>query len=143
MNALFATWTPRILSILRIVSAFMFMAHGTQKWLAFPVPRPTPTTLSSLSGVAGMLELCGGFLLLLGICTRPVAFVLSGLMAFAYFHRPRAHRLLADRQPRRAGGAVQFRLPLPLHGGRRAVECRRVAAARARYRAADQVVNQR
>ena len=90
MNALFATWTPRILSILRIVSAFMFMAHGTQKWLAFPVPRPTPTTLSSLSGVAGMLELCGGFLLLLGICTRPVAFVLSGLMAFAYFiaHAP-------------------------------------------------------
>ena len=90
MNSLFSTWTPRLLSVLRIVSAFMFMAHGTQKWLAFPVPRATATTLWSLSGVAGALELCGGFLLLFGICTRPVAFVLSGLMAFAYFiaHAP-------------------------------------------------------
>jgi putative oxidoreductase len=90
MNSLFATWTPRLLSVLRIVSAFLFMAHGTQKWLAFPVPRGAPTTLWSLSGVAGVLELCGGFLLLLGIFTRPVAFVLSGLMAFAYFiaHAP-------------------------------------------------------
>jgi putative oxidoreductase len=68
----------------------MFMTHGTQKWLAFPVPRATPTTLWSLSGAAGGLELCGGFLLLFGIFTRPVAFVLSGLMAFAYFiaHAP-------------------------------------------------------
>jgi putative oxidoreductase len=90
MNSLFATWTPRLLSVLRIVSAFMLMMHGTQKWLAFPVPRANPTVLWSLSGVAGVLELCGGFLLLFGIFTRPVAFVLSGLMAFAYFisHAP-------------------------------------------------------
>ena len=90
MNSLFATWIPRLLSVLRIVSAFMFMMHGTQKWLAFPVPRATPTILWSASGVAGALELCGGFLLLFGIFTRPVAFVLSGLMAFAYFiaHAP-------------------------------------------------------
>ena len=83
-------WTPRLLSVLRIVAAFLFMQHGTQKWLAFPVPRASPTELWTLSGVAGALELGGGFLLLLGLYTRPVAFVLSGLMAFAYFiaHAP-------------------------------------------------------
>ena len=90
MNSLIASWTPRLLSVLRIVAAFLFMTHGMQKWLAFPVPRASPTTLWSLSGVAGLLELVGGFLLLLGLFTRPVAFLLSGLMAFAYFiaHAP-------------------------------------------------------
>jgi putative oxidoreductase len=90
MNALLTYWTPRILSVLRIVAAFLFMQHGTQKWLAFPVARATPTELWTLSGAAGVLELGGGFLLLLGLYTRPVAFVLSGLMAFAYFiaHAP-------------------------------------------------------
>ena len=90
MNSVIVTWTPRLLSVLRIVTAFLFMAHGTQKWLAFPAPRESPTVLWSLSGVAGLLELVGGFLLLLGLFTRPVAFVMSGLMAFAYFiaHAP-------------------------------------------------------
>ena len=85
MSTFIEHWAPRLLSVLRIVSAFLFLQHGTQKWLEFPVPRPTPTELWSLSGVAGLLELVGGVLLLLGIFTRPVAFVLSGLMAFAYF----------------------------------------------------------
>ena len=91
MNSLITSWTPRLLSLLRIASAFLFMAHGTQKWLAFPVARASPTVLGSLSGIAGLLELVGGFLLLIGLFTRPVAFVLSGLMAFAYFiaHAPR------------------------------------------------------
>jgi len=82
---------PRLLSVLRIVAGFMFAAHGTQKWLGFPAPRGAPATLMSLSGAAGVLELGGGFLLLLGLFTRPVAFLLSGLMAFAYFiaHAPR------------------------------------------------------
>ncbi len=90
MNALLTYWTPRILSVLRIVAGFLFIQHGTQKWLAFPVPRANPTELWTLSGAAGVLELGGGFLLLLGLFTRPVAFVLSGLMAFAYFiaHAP-------------------------------------------------------
>jgi len=90
MNSLLTQWTPRLLSVLRIISAFLFIEHGTQKWLAFPVPRATSTVLWSLTGVAGVLELCGGFLLLIGLFTRPVAFVLSGLMAFAYFiaHAP-------------------------------------------------------
>ena len=83
-------WAPRLLSVLRIVSGFLFMAHGAQKWLGFPVPRASPTVLWSLSGFAGVLELAGGLLLLIGLFTRPVAFLLSGLMAFAYFiaHAP-------------------------------------------------------
>ena len=90
MNDFIARWTPRLLSVLRIITAFLFTLHGTQKWLAFPVPRPNPTVLWSQGGIAGVFELVGGFLLLLGLFTRPVAFVLSGLMAFAYFlaHAP-------------------------------------------------------
>jgi len=90
MNAFITDWTPRLLSVLRIVAAFLFVEHGTQKWLSFPAPRQSPTELLTLSGAAGILELGGGALLLLGIFTRPVAFVLSGLMAFAYFiaHAP-------------------------------------------------------
>ena len=90
LNPLFAKLAPWLLSVLRIVTAFLFVEHGTQKWLSFPGARSTPAVLWSLSGVAGLLELVGGFLLLLGLFTRPVAFVLSGLMAFAYFiaHAP-------------------------------------------------------
>jgi putative oxidoreductase len=90
MNPPFAKWTPLLLSVLRIVTAFLFVEHGTQKWLSFPAPGARPTQLMSLSGAAGVLELAGGFLLLFGLFTRPVAFVLSGLMAFAYFiaHAP-------------------------------------------------------
>jgi len=99
MNSAIANWTPRLLSVLRIVAAFLFMAHGVQKWLAFPVPRLSPTTLWSLSGVAGLLELFGGLLLLLGLFTRPVAFLLSGLMAFAYFiaHAPQGFWPIVNR----------------------------------------------
>ena len=91
MRTAIANWTPQLLSVLRIVAAFLFVEHGLQKWLAFPVPRSSPTILWSLIGVAGLLELFGGLLLFLGLFTRPVAFLLSGLMAFAYFiaHAPR------------------------------------------------------
>jgi putative oxidoreductase len=84
------SWSPRLLSVLRIVSAFMFMTHGAQKWLGFPAPPSSPVTLMSLGGAAGVLELGGGLLLLFGLFTRPVAFLLSGEMAFAYFiaHAP-------------------------------------------------------
>jgi putative oxidoreductase len=85
-------WAPRMLSILRIVAALIFMEHGTQKLLGFPPSdRPAPELLS-LSGVAGVLELFGGALLVLGLFTRPVAFVLSGEMAFAYWiaHAPQS-----------------------------------------------------
>jgi putative oxidoreductase len=79
-------WSPYLLSVLRIVAAFTFMTHGSQKLLAFPVLEPRNTVpLLSLFGVAGVLELVGGALLLLGLFTRPIAFLLSGEMAVAYF----------------------------------------------------------
>ena len=89
------TWVPRVLSVLRIVSAYMFMLHGTQKLLGFPAGRGT-VELMSLAGVAGILELVGGLLLLIGLFTRPVAFLLSGEMAFAYFisHAARGNPLM-------------------------------------------------
>lgn len=78
-------WAPKLLSVLRIVAGFMFMMHGAQKLLSFPMPMAQPIDLFSLLGLAGVLELVGGFLLLIGLGTRVVAFVLSGEMAFAYF----------------------------------------------------------
>lgn len=79
-------WSPYLLSLLRIVVAFTFISHGTQKLFAFPVLEPrNPVPLSSLLGMAGVLELVGGLLLFLGVFTRPVAFLLSGEMAVAYF----------------------------------------------------------
>jgi len=91
MSTFLQIWTPRLLSVLRIATGFLFIEHGTQKWLAFPMPRANPTEFWSLGGAAGLLELFGGLLILLGLFTRPIAFVLSGLMAFAYFlaHAPR------------------------------------------------------
>lgn len=86
------TWAPRVLSVLRIVAALLFMEHGTQKLLGFP-PSPNPgPALFSLSGIAGVLELVGGALLALGLFTRPVAFILSGEMAVAYWiaHAPQS-----------------------------------------------------
>lgn len=86
-----ADWSPRLLSVLRIVAALLFLEHGTQKLLGFPAPPPMEITLLSLIGIAGLLELIGGVLLALGLLTRPVAFLLSGQMAVAYFlaHAPR------------------------------------------------------
>lgn len=92
MENLFITWQPRVLSILRIVTAFMFMQHGGQKLFGYPAPQRYEFDLFSMSGVAGVLELVGGFLILIGLFTRPVAFILSGQMAVAYFiaHAPQA-----------------------------------------------------
>lgn len=88
-----SSWAPPLRSILRIVAAFLFIAHGTQKLFAFPVSEPRPVVdLMSQMGLAGVLETFGGALLLLGLFTRPVAFILSGEMAVAYFmsHAPRS-----------------------------------------------------
>lgn len=87
-----ARWTPYLQSLLRIVAAFTFITHGTQKLFGFPVNEPRdPVELLSLMGLAGVLEAFGGALLLLGLFTRPVAFLLAGEMAVAYFmaHLPR------------------------------------------------------
>lgn len=86
MDSLVGKRSAELLSILRIVAAYMFMLHGTQKLFDFPVASFGPFELMTLApGLAGILELFGGALLLVGLFTRPVAFLLSGLMAFAYW----------------------------------------------------------
>jgi putative oxidoreductase len=84
-------WAPRVLSIMRIVSALIFTEHGTQKWLNIPPLGRAAPELFSMSGFGGILELIGGPLLVLGLFSRPVAFILSGEMAIAYWwsHAPR------------------------------------------------------
>jgi len=92
-----AAWAPRALGALRIVAGYLFVAHGTAKLFAFPhVAMFDGLQLFSLAGVAGVLEVVGGAALILGLFTRPVAFVLSGLMAFAYFigHAPQGNVLV-------------------------------------------------
>jgi putative oxidoreductase len=91
-STLQTVWAPRLLSILRIVAALIFMEHGTQKLLGFPISEGPGPALFSLSGIAGILELIGGALLVLGLFTRPVAFILSGEMAVAYWmaHAPQS-----------------------------------------------------
>ncbi len=79
-------WTPRLLAVLRIVTAYLFLLHGTAKLFGVPhVAYFDGLPVLSLIGFAGLLEVAGGALLLLGLWTRPAAFVLSGQMAFAYF----------------------------------------------------------
>jgi putative oxidoreductase len=93
VNASAAKWAPRVLSLLRIVAALLFLEHGTQKMFDFPVtPTHMPYVLGSLMGVQGVLEVVGGALVLLGLFTRPVAFILSGNMAVAFFmaHFPKS-----------------------------------------------------
>jgi putative oxidoreductase len=90
----FGTWTPRALALLRLVAAFLFLQHGTAKLLHLPhVADFDQLPALSLVGFAGMLEITGSLLILLGLFTRPVAFVLSGEMAVAYFmaHAPQGH----------------------------------------------------
>jgi len=86
----FNAWSGRLLSVLRVVTALLLMQHGGQKVLDFPVPASFEFVLFSQMGVAGIIELVGAFLLFIGLFTRPVAFLVSGLMACAYFiaHAP-------------------------------------------------------
>jgi putative oxidoreductase len=76
---------PVLRSALRIVAALSFMTHGTQKLFAWPPTGRPPVDWFSQIGLAGGLELVGGVLLLVGLFTRPVAFVVAGEMAWAYF----------------------------------------------------------
>jgi len=88
-----SSWAPFLRSALRIMAAGSFITHGTQKLFAVPLAEPRPTVeLMSQFGLAGVLETFGGALLLLGLFTRPVAFILAGEMAVAYFqaHFPRS-----------------------------------------------------
>jgi putative oxidoreductase len=79
-------WAPRVLSILRIVAALCFMEHGMMKLFHIPGPQPgVPDPLPTLLLVAGWIEVIGGGLLLVGLFSRPAAFIASGEMAVAYF----------------------------------------------------------
>jgi putative oxidoreductase len=83
------SWTPQLLSVLRIVAAFLFIQFGTGKLFAMPgplIPGGGTVPVGSLAGIAGIIESVGGVLLLLGLFTRPVAFLVAGEMAIAYFH---------------------------------------------------------
>jgi putative oxidoreductase len=93
MNEAIAAWRPRALSVLRIITGLMIIQHGMGKIIGFPAfPAYANVQPLSLIGAAGFIELIGGALLILGLLTRPAAFILSGEMAFAYFmvHAPKS-----------------------------------------------------
>ena len=99
MNETLAAWTPRALSVLRIITGLLIIQHGMGKLLGFPVyPAYANVQLMSLSGAAGVIELIGGALLIVGLWTQPVAFILSGELAFAYFigHFPKGFHPLIN-----------------------------------------------
>jgi putative oxidoreductase len=83
-SGMLATWTPRLHGALRVMAALLFMQHGTQKLFGFPGDKE-PVEIGSFMSLAGALEFFGGILLVIGLFTRPVAFILSGMMAVAYF----------------------------------------------------------
>ena len=87
-----SAYQPQALAALRIVSALLFIEHGTQKFFNFPPAEQPFGDLMNIIGLAGLLEVVGGVLLLVGLFTRPVAFVLCGCMAVAYFmaHAPQS-----------------------------------------------------
>jgi putative oxidoreductase len=91
MDEFCTEWRPHFLSVLRIMTGLLFLEHGTSKLLGFPHVEKVPQ-ITSMPGIGGILELIGGALIALGLFTRPVAFLLSGEMAVAYFtaHAPRA-----------------------------------------------------
>lgn len=79
-------WSPHVLSVLRIVTALLFIEHATMKFFAFPAAMPGPGgPLPPIIIAAGVIELVGGTLIALGLFTRPAAFIASGTMAAAYF----------------------------------------------------------
>lgn len=91
------TWRPRALAVLRIVTAYLLIPHGSAKLFGMPhQPMFDGLQVVSLLGLAGILELFGGLLFLIGLFTRPVAFVLCGFLAVAYFmgHASKGHVLL-------------------------------------------------
>ncbi|CAN5281475.1 DoxX family protein [soil metagenome] len=89
MNTFLSAWSPRVLSILRIIAGFLIFFHGSQKLFNYP-SKEGFTAATGLMLVAGILEFFGGILLFLGLFTRITAFIMCGLMAVAYFmaHAP-------------------------------------------------------
>jgi len=100
-----ARYAPYVLSTVRIVTALLFLEHGTSRLFGWPSPLPTPALLS-MYWFAGAIELVGGALLVLGLFTRPAALIMSGEMAFAYFisHAPAGFFPILNR----GDGAILF-----------------------------------
>jgi putative oxidoreductase len=84
-------YSEQLLSVLRIMSGLLILQHGTTKYLSLPASKASGASPLTMSGAAGVIELVGGVLIVLGLFTRPAAFVVSGTMAAAYFlaHFPR------------------------------------------------------
>lgn len=86
MNEFLNSWSPRALSVLRIIQGFLFLWHGSQKLFAFPPPPPQMQGEANAFMIfAGILEFGGGILILIGLFTRWTAFILCGMMAVAYW----------------------------------------------------------
>jgi len=99
-NGFLDRWSPRLLSVMRIIVAFLYAQHGAQKLFGFLAPPPAMgAPLFSFMGFAGFLEFFGGLFVLFGLFTRPVAFILSGQMAVAYFmvHAPHGFWPIANK----------------------------------------------
>ncbi len=99
-----ATWSGPLLSLLRIMTGLVFFSHGTSKFFQFPATTyfPEAPAVFSLIGLSGLLELVGGALIIVGLFTRYAAFILSGMMAVAYFmaHAPQGfHPILNQGEP--------------------------------------------
>lgn len=92
MSIIPATWSDKLLAVLRIMTGLTFLQHGTAKLLGFPFQEyfKDGVPLFSLMGLAGVLEIVGGVLIIIGLFTRVTAFILAGMMAVAYFmaHAP-------------------------------------------------------
>ncbi len=89
MNEFLSSWSPRVLSVLRFIAGFLMIWHGSQKLFGYPIALPAGAE-GPLIVIAGIIEFFGGVLILVGLFTRPAAFLISGLMAAAYFmaHAP-------------------------------------------------------
>ena len=83
-------YSSQLLSVLRVMSGLLLLQHGTTKYLAFPASQMSEASPLTMGGAAGVIELVGGVLLVIGLMTRPVAFIVSGMTAVAYFiaHAP-------------------------------------------------------
>ncbi len=98
METFLAPYRPQLLSLLRLFTGLLLLAHGTAKYLNYPVHSFNNASPTNIYGVAGIFEFVGGFLLLIGLFTRPVAFIMSGFTAAAYFyaHAPKSFHPLVN-----------------------------------------------
>jgi putative oxidoreductase len=85
IDVMWERWTPKMLAVLRIFVALLFLQSGLSKYFGFPAPPPPNFAMFSLIGLVGIIEIVGSLLLLVGLFTREAAFIMSGEMAYAYF----------------------------------------------------------